>query len=168
MELTELPISIREAKDFVANYLQKQTKPLLLWFEDNISIDVCRRDLTTIEGVKNIECHPLYGHTKAILEDKIVNIADHPELPQLFMDAIGNSDAQWFLYHNYIEQLKPDHIHYCLALHNNYHKLVVCLINTYALNSEDRIDETFIHENFEERLIVATSHDYQISKEPLY
>lgn len=129
------------------------TKPLLVWFEDNPTIDKYLKEYVSKKGVGRIEGHPMWGHKQAVVNGEFVKISEHPELlaNDIYTESIRN--ANWVLYHRYTEQLSNEPLTYCIDLQKNLHKPVVCFVNTYSKAEQGTVDASFIASNFDEIIV---------------
>lgn len=130
------------------------TKPLLVWFEDNPTIDKYLKEYVSKKGVVRTEGHPMWGHKRALVNGEFVKISEHPELLKndIYTDIVRNAD--WVLYHRYTEQLSSDPLTYCIDLLKNLHKPVVCFVNTYSKAEQGAVDASFIASNFCNEILV--------------
>ncbi len=129
------------------------TKPLLVWFEDNPTIDKYLKEYISKKGVGRTEGHPMWGHKRAVVNGEFVKISEHPELlaNDIYTDSVRNADG--VLYHRYTEQLATEPLTYCINLLKNLHKPVVCFVNTCSKAEQGTVDASFIASNFDEIMV---------------
>lgn len=138
------------------------TKPLLVWFEDNPTIDKYLKEYVSKKGVVRTEGHPMWGHKQAVVNGEFVKISEHPELlaNDIYTESVRNAD--WVLYHRYTEQLSNEPLTYCINLQNNLRKPVVCFVNTYSKDEQGAVDAPFIASNFSNELLVQSNYNLLI------
>lgn len=151
-------IKQNQLDEVLQSYLASNpTKPLLVWFEDNPTIDKYLKEYISKKGVGRTEGHPMWGHKQAVVNGEFVKPSEHPELlaNDIYTDSVRNAD--WVLYHRYTEQLSKEPLTYCINLQKNLHKPVVCFVNTYSKAEQSAVDTSFIESNFDDEFIVR--HD---------
>lgn len=133
------------------------TKPLLVWFEDDSTMEKYLKEYISKKGVGRAEGHPMWGHKQAVVNGELVKISENPELlaNDIYTDSVRNAD--WILYHRYTEQLAIEPLTYSIDLLKNLHKPVICFVNTYSKNEPGAVDASFIASNFDE--IIVNSND---------
>ena len=156
-------IKQNQLDEVLQSYLASNpTKPLLVWFEDNPTIDKYLKKYISKKGVGRTEGHPMWGHKRALMNGEFVKISEHPELlaNDIYTDSVRNAD--WVLYHRYTEQLSNEPLTYCINLQKDLHKPVVCFVNTYSKAEQDAVDTSFIVSNFCNEILVKGNYNLLI------
>lgn len=98
-------IKQNQLDEVVQSYLASTpTKPLLVWFEDDSTIEKYLKEYISKKGVGRTEGDPMWGHKQAVVNGEFVKISEHPELlaNDIYTESIRNAD--WVLYYRYTEQ----------------------------------------------------------------
>lgn len=162
-------IKQNQLDEVLQSYLASNpTKPLLVWFEDNPTIDKYLKEYISKKGVGRTEGHPMWGHKQAVVNGEFVKLSEHPELlaNDIYTDSVRNAD--WVLYHRYTEQLSNEPLTYCINLQKNLHKPVVCFANAYSKAEQSAVDTSFIASNFCNELLVQANYNLLIQNLSYY
>lgn len=162
-------IKQNQLDEVLQSYLASNpTKPLLVWFEDNPTIDKYLKKYISKKGVGRTEGHPMWGHKQAVVNGEFVKLSEHPELlaNDIYTDSVRNAD--WVLYHRYTEQLSREPLNYCINLQENLHKPVVCFVNAYSKAEQGAVDTSFIASNFCNELLVQGNYNLLIQNLSYY
>ena len=114
--------------------MEESSKPMLIWFENNLDIDDIRHALFEVSGCAHFQNHPLWGHKKVFIDGKQELIANHPELfhQTLFPPSYNEQQTRFFLYHRFERQLGDEFIAYAKEISIAAKKPLILLVNDYS------------------------------------
>jgi hypothetical protein len=151
-------IKLSEVENLIKEYSNQKSfsKPLMLWFASNRTLDCVKADLTRdVSRTISIMGHPFAGKKLAVLGDEVVKISDHPEL--LSLDELPEDytkNTERIVYHTIFKQLKRDKLDYCCHQVKKLQVPFICLINDYEAAGEETYDKGYLAEHFEQFFVL--------------
>lgn len=161
-------IELSKLDNLIKEYSNQKSfsKPLMLWFASNRTLDHVKADLRKFEGsiqnMRNISItgHPLDGHKRILIGDTVENIAKHPELLTNDVLPIGyTKDTKRIVYHTYEKQLRRDNLDYCCYQVRKLQIPIICLINDYEAAKEDTFNQDYLASNFDQFFVLERTVD---------
>ncbi|MGN0226660.1 MAG: hypothetical protein ACI4AI_01155 [Paludibacteraceae bacterium] len=178
-------IELSKLDNLIKEYSNQKSfsKPLMLWFASNRTLNHVKADLTrnedeptktrniflfwrksegSIQKMRNISImgHPLDGHKRILIGDTVENIAKHPELLTNDVLPIGyTKDTKRIVYHTYEKQLRRDNLDYCCYQVRKLQIPIICLINDYEAAKEDTFNQDYLASNFDQFFVLERTVD---------
>ena len=157
-------IKLKDLRNLIQDYCNQDafTKPLMLWFASNPTIDSVKSELRDDEMIPTITFggHPMDGHEWCFIDGQRAKVKDHPELLSNDILPSGFSDkTKRLLYHNYLLQLKQSSLEYCLYLLKWQNMPVICLVNDYSMNSKGAVSIDFLDSNFNQYFVLERTYE---------
>lgn len=156
-------VKLSELENLIKEYSNQDsfTKPLMLWFANNRTLDLVKGDLTS-DTRKTIAImgHPMEGHKKIVVGDSVEEISHHPEILTNDVPPLGlTKDTSRIVYHTYIHQLKRNNLDYCSRQVQNLQLPIICLINDYEAAKEYSFDTDYLASKFEQYFVLERTVD---------
>lgn len=133
-------------KELIALAMNAEDKvgdaPVLVWFHSNPEIDKALRELSQVDGYARTRGNILDGHEHYIdINGDVLKLSEHPEVADAFhLPGSYNESTRFFVYFDYMEQLKDVHIQYVRDLARISRLPVICLVNDYSKDEHPNFD----------------------------
>lgn len=156
-------IKLSELEELITKYSKQEsfTKPLMLWFASNSTLDNVKAELTKdLRQTITIFGHPFAGHDRAVIGNEVVRISDHPELLSIDELPIGYTEnTRRVICHDYLQQLQKDKLDYYCHQLRKLQIPFICLVNDYSTKEKGSVDSEYIASHFEQYSILEGSDE---------
>ena len=160
-------VKLSELDQLIQKYCSQKvfTKPLMLWFARNHTLDEVKAELTNLTDHRHdtitLQDHPSRGRHRIVPDGEIVTnnsgrveILNNDHLPESYSDR-----TKRIVYHSYGKQLEMETMEYCVYQLRKLQKPFICLVNDFSAGKEWAIRQDDLEKYFDQYFVLERTYE---------